>query len=88
MMLPAYHLDLNQLGFIADPYPQLEHLRKHMPVFFDEAWDRIFFTRYADIASLLRDKRLGRSMLHILSREELGWPPPSSTPGELPTLSG
>lgn len=75
-MLPAYHLDLNQPRFIADPYSQLEHLRAYMPVFFDEAWDRIFFTRYADIASLLRDKRLGRTMLHILSREELGWPPP------------
>ena len=76
MMLPAYHLDLNQPGFIADPYSQLEYLRAYMPVFFDEAWDKLFFTRYADIASLLKDKRLGRSMLHILSREELGWPPP------------
>jgi cytochrome P450 len=77
MMLPAYHLDLNQPGFIADPYSQLEYLRAYMPVFFDAAWDKIFFTRHADIVSLLKDKRLGRSMLHILSREELGWPPPN-----------
>jgi len=76
-MLPAYHLDLNQPGFIADPYSQLEHLRTEMPVFFDEVWSKIFFTHYADIASLLKDRRLGRTMLHILSREELGWPPPN-----------
>src|SRR5687768_9117264 len=76
MMLPAYHLNLNQPGFIADPYSQLENMRRDRPIFFDEAWNKIFFTRYAEIASLLKDKRLGRSMLHILSREELGWPPP------------
>ena len=28
MMLPAYHLDLNQPGFIADPYSQQVQFRK------------------------------------------------------------
>ncbi len=76
MSLPSYHLELNQPNFIADPYAQLTALRTEMPVFYDEVWDKVFFTRYADIASLLKDKRLGRDMLHILSREELDWPPP------------
>ncbi|MGH2359263.1 MAG: cytochrome P450, partial [bacterium] len=35
------------------------------------------FTRYDDIAALLRERRLGRSILHVLSRDELGWPPPN-----------
>jgi unspecific monooxygenase len=39
-------------------------------------WNKVFFTRYDDIAALLRDRRLGRSILHAFSRDELGWPPP------------
>jgi cytochrome P450 len=76
MAIPSYHIDLNRPDFIADPYAQLEKWRKDLPVFQDELWNKIFFTRYADIASLLKDKRLGRTMLHLYSREELGWPPP------------
>jgi hypothetical protein len=40
-MLPAHHLDLNEPGFIATPYSQLEDLRMDKPVFFDEAWNKI-----------------------------------------------
>jgi unspecific monooxygenase len=73
--VPRHHLDLNQPAFIFNPYPQLAELREQRPVFYDEAWQKLFFARYDDIAALLRDKRLGRSILHVLSRDELGWPP-------------
>ena len=76
MTIPTYHLDLNRPEFIADPYPELAALRQERPVFLDEAWNKVFFTRYSDIAHLLKDKRLGRTMLHLYSREALGWPPP------------
>jgi unspecific monooxygenase len=33
-------------------------------------------SRYADIAAVLRSRRFGTSILHVLSRDELGWPPP------------
>jgi unspecific monooxygenase len=69
-------IDLNRPDFIFDPYPLLTELREQTPIFWEPRWRKLFFTRYEDIAFLLRDKRLGRSMLHILSREELGWPPP------------
>ncbi|MBI2972480.1 MAG: cytochrome P450 [Armatimonadetes bacterium] len=72
-----FHLDLNHPEFVFDPYPQLAELRENRPVFFDPAWNKVFFTRYDDIAALLRDRRLGRSILHVLSRDELGWPPPN-----------
>ena len=75
-MIPTHHLDINHLDFIADPYSHLRDLRDKLPVFHDEVWHKVFFTRYAEVAALLKDKRLGRTMLHILSREELGWPPP------------
>lgn len=76
MPIPSYHLDINQPDFIARPYEQLESLRNDLPVFHDPVWNKIFFARHADIAALLKDKRLGRDMLHRYSREELGWPPP------------
>ena len=76
MLIPTHHLDTNQPEFIADPYAQLQALRQDMPVYHDPHWDKIFFTRHADISSLLKDKRLGRTMLHLYARDEIGWPPP------------
>lgn len=76
MKIPTHHLDLNRPEFIANPYLELGVLRQEKPVFLDKTWNKIFFTRYSDIAHLLKDKRLGRTMLHLYSREELGWPPP------------
>jgi unspecific monooxygenase len=73
----TYHLNINDPAFVYDPYPKLAELRERLPVFFDPVWKKIFFLRYEDIATLLRDKRLGRSITHILSRDELGWPPPN-----------
>lgn len=75
--MQTYHLNINDPAFIYEPYPVLAELRETQPVFYDEVWNKIFFLRYEDIANLLRDKRLGRSITHILSRDELGWPPPN-----------
>lgn len=74
--LPVHHIDINNPDFIAAPYARLETLRNELPVYFDKEWDKAFFLLHADIASLLKDKRLGRTMLHRYSREEIGWPPP------------
>jgi len=68
-------LNLTDLDFVRNPYPRLEELRETAPVFLEPNYNKVFFTRYDDIAALLRDKRLGRSILHVLSRDELGWPP-------------
>ena len=68
-------LKLSDPDFIRNPYPTLEDLRETAPIFFEPNYNKVFFTRYDDIAALLRDKRLGRSILHVLSRDELGWPP-------------
>jgi unspecific monooxygenase len=39
------------------------------------------FAGFRDVSALLRDKRFGRQILHIASREELGWPPPKTHTG-------
>lgn len=77
MGVREYHLDLNNPKFVYDPYPLLAELRDTLPVFLDPGWNKVFFARYDDIAALLRERRLGRSILHVLSRDELGWPPPN-----------
>ena len=71
------HFDINDPAFIADPYPLLEDFRENTPIFYDRQWEKVFFARYEDIAALLKDKRLGRQILHVMSREELGWSSPN-----------
>jgi unspecific monooxygenase len=68
--------NLNDPAFVQNPYPLLEEFREAAPFFYDPQWKQIYVSRYEDIAFLLKDKRLGRSITHILSRDELGWPPP------------
>lgn len=75
MSVPEYHLKLNDPEFVRNPYPELSRLRQEMPVFYDPVWGKHFFARYDHISSILRDRQFGRSILHILSRDELGWPP-------------
>jgi cytochrome P450 len=61
-MIPRLHVDLHAPEFEADPYPLLAELRDDAPVFYDEQWNRVFVTRYEDITTLLRDRRLGRAL--------------------------
>lgn len=74
--IPEYRINLNEPDFIANPYPELAKLRRELPIFYDPGYDRIFINLHKDISELLRDKRLGRGMLHRYNREELSWPEP------------
>lgn len=60
--------------FVADPYPTYDELRRERPVFFDEPTGQWVVTRHEDVNALLRDRRLGRSYLHVASHEEFGRP--------------
>ena len=70
------HLPLTDPAFIRDPYPLLEQWREESPIFHDAALDKTVFTRYDDISAVLKDPRFGRTLTHLYSRDELGWPPP------------
>jgi cytochrome P450 len=61
--------------FVADPYPVYDELRRERPVFFDEPTGQWVVTRHADVSALLRDRRLGRTYLHVASHEDFGRPP-------------
>ena len=69
--------NLNDPDFARDPYPLLEEFREDAPFFYDPQWNQVYVSRYEDIAFLLKDRHMGRTLRHILSRDELGWPPPN-----------
>jgi cytochrome P450 len=62
-------------GFIADPYPAYAELRRDAPVHHDEATDHWLVSRPADVNALLRDRRLGRTYLHVATDQEMGRAP-------------
>ncbi|MEP6983971.1 MAG: cytochrome P450 [Chloroflexota bacterium] len=68
--------------FQHNPYPVYDELRATTPIFYWEPWKIWFFTRYEDINTLLRDRRLGRTMQHILPPEQRYVPSPTLEPFE------
>ena len=62
--------------FFNDPYPAYTAIRAEAPVFFWEDYGFWCFAAHADVSALLRDRRFGRQILHVMNREELGWPAP------------
>ncbi|MCW2679885.1 MAG: cytochrome [Frankiales bacterium] len=69
-------------AFVADPYPAYAVLREGPRVQYDEATDKWLVSRHADVDALLRDRRLGRSYLHVATHAEMGRPeePPEHAP--------
>lgn len=64
-----------EIGFIANPYPAYEELRRAGPIHYDERTDHWLITRYADVNALLRDRRFGRTYLHLATHEQMGHQP-------------
>jgi len=69
-------LDPRDPAFFNDPYPAYAAIRAEAPVFFWEDYGLWCFAAYADVSALLRDRRFGRQILHVMTREALGWPEP------------
>ncbi|MEV4565234.1 cytochrome P450 [Nonomuraea sp. NPDC049419] len=61
--------------FVAYPYRVYEELRREAPVSYFEPTGQWLISRHADVNALLRDRRLGRSYLHVAGHEEFGRPP-------------
>ncbi|HEY3208790.1 MAG TPA: cytochrome P450 [Actinomycetota bacterium] len=62
------------VSFVANPYPVYATLREGHPVLYDEATDHWLISRYDDVNALLRDRRFGRSYVHVASPAEMGRP--------------
>lgn len=61
--------------FVANPYGVYADLRNEQPVSFFEPTGQWLISRHADVNALLRDRRLGRSYLHVATHEEFGREP-------------
>jgi cytochrome P450 len=67
-------LDPRETQFYQNPYPAYHAIRAQCPVFKWEQYGHWCFARHDDVNTLLRDRRFGRQILHVATREELGWP--------------
>jgi cytochrome P450 len=71
-------VDPRDPAFFNDPYPTYRAIREVAPVFYWEQYGFWCFAAHADVAALLRDRRFGRQVLHVATREELGWAEPGA----------
>ncbi|MEO6012386.1 MAG: cytochrome P450 [Devosia sp.] len=63
-------------AFYQNPYAFYSALHAASPTFVWEDYGHWCFAGFKDVSALLRDKRFGRQILHVATREELGWAPP------------
>ena len=61
-------------GFVADPYPAYAALREAGRVLYDPGTDHWLVPHHADVNALLRDRRFGRTYLHVATHAEMGRP--------------
>ena len=71
-------LDPRLPDFVRDPYPFYAVLRELGRVVSWRQLGHRVCARYDDVSALLRDRRFGRQILHVATREELGWPEPAA----------
>src|SRR5438105_4926902 len=73
-MTAATRFDPWSPEFVAHPYPAYDRLRAEEPVSWFEPTGQWLVSRYDDVNALLRDRRLGRSYLHVATHAEMGRP--------------
>ncbi len=63
-------------AFFQNPYSFYARQHASHPAFFWEEYGHWCFADFKTVSALLRDKRFGRDILHVASREEIGLPAP------------
>jgi cytochrome P450 len=61
-------------AFQADPWPVYAALRARGRVLYDQASDHWLVPHHADVSALLRDRRFGRTYLHVATHAQMGRP--------------
>ncbi|HBF30026.1 cytochrome P450 [Rhizobium sp.] len=70
-------LNARDPAFFENPNPVYAALHAQAPTFYWQEQKQWFFSGFEQVNALLRDKRFGRQILHIASREELDMPAPA-----------
>ncbi|MCO6186233.1 cytochrome P450 [Rhizobium sp. L1K21] len=68
-------LDARAHAFFGAPNVAYAALHAETPTFFWKEQKQWYFSGYAQVNALLRDRRLGRQITHVASREDIGLPP-------------
>ncbi len=63
-------------AFYADPYAFYDVVHDQSPAFHWQDYGHWCFAGFKEVNALLRDRRFGRQILHKMTREQLGMPPP------------
>lgn len=69
-------LDARNPDFYRNPNIAYAAMHAASPTFWWEEEKQWYFTGYDTVNAFLRDRRFGRQITHVMSREELGWPEP------------
>ena len=73
---PSVSIDPRHMAFVQNPYAAYAALfEAGCPVFYWEEYGIWCFAGFDAVNALFRDRRFGRQILHVATREELGWPP-------------
>ena len=70
-------LDARDPAFYRNPNAGYAAMHAHSPTFWWEEENQWYFAGYDNVNALLRDRRFGRQITHVMTRDELGWPEPS-----------
>ena len=73
--LPVFAVSPSDPDFNQNPYPVYGEMQRLGPAFFWQDYGHVAFAGYDEVNALLRDRRFGREITHIMSREEAGLPP-------------
>lgn len=75
MNLPQYSIRPDDPQFFNDPYPYYDQMRSLGPAIYWKEYDQVAFCDYQAVNAILRDRRFGREIAHLLSREQAGLEP-------------
>ncbi len=75
MHLPGYSARPDDPEFYENPYPHYAAMRALGPAFHWEEYGLTAFANYREVNAALRDRRFGREVTHVMSREEAGLAP-------------
>jgi len=67
-------LNIRNKDFYNNPYPYYKKLQQQCPMFYWQEHGLWTFVDHQSVSSILRDRRFGRQIEHLKSREELGLP--------------
>ncbi|MBO3759811.1 cytochrome P450 [Ciceribacter sp. L1K22] len=71
-------LDARDPAFYCNPNRAYAALHSACPTFYWKEQRQWFFTSYDHVNALLRDRRFGRQVLHVATRDQLGLPTPAA----------